>query len=298
MATHSQCGISLGIFGSHLTYSWPRFLEEIPACLMDITPPGDNFSNDCGECNTMWEACAISQGSFLHMVGAAFGASSNSGMMARGYAEHWPRNFLPRTAFRIGHRQEGDTIDKDENKARWALQDALILKHLPQFGLTTDLPVTRQQRNALPTVRVEADEGTSTTLAINSDVGIVSIEFNSIVQDAPSVQMPVSPLRILLSELESRFERSKPLELRVLGTNGKEYHHRNVWKLLASTTMIRVPGSSVVLKKQAISDDVHHSPEPASKDDQWDWAVLLKERGKDGKREFIKTIFHQNRYRH
>ena len=41
------------MFGSHLTYSWPRFLEEVPACLTDTRPPGDKVGNDNGECGTM-----------------------------------------------------------------------------------------------------------------------------------------------------------------------------------------------------------------------------------------------------
>ena len=293
IGVHNERGISLGIFGSHLTFSWPRFIEEVSTCLMDITPPGDDVANDCGQCNRMWEACAVGQGAFLHMVGAAFGASSSSGMMARGYAQDWPQNFLPSAAFRIGHRQGDDAINKDRNNACWVLQDALTFKLLPHFSLTTDSPVPGHQRNALPTAQVEADEGMSTVLVVTSDVGIASVEFNSVTQGVPFVQMPVSPLRFTLSELESRFERSKALELRVLGMNGKEFYCRNVWKVFSSTSMIRVPGSDVVLKKRAISDDVYLSSEAASMESQWEWAVLFKERGKDGKGEFVVTGLRQ-----
>ena len=288
---YSQSGISLGMFGSHLAYSWPRFVEEIPATLMDITPPGDNVAHNCGRRNVMWESCAIGQSFFWQKVGFAFGASSNNNVIARDYAQHWSQQFLPRILPSASQRQDdGDAIDAN-SIARWALQDALILKLLPHFRLTTDVSVTRKQINALPIAQIEADGDTSTTLVITSDVGIVSIEFNSIVQDAPSVQVPMSHLRISLSELESRFERSKPLELRVLGINGKEYFNRNVWKLFSSTSMVRVPGSNVVLKKRAVSDDAHHSYESEPTDDQWHWAVLLEERGKDGKCKFIQTAF-------
>jgi hypothetical protein len=57
-------GISLSMFGNHLTYSWPRFLEEVPACLTDTRPPGGKVGNDNGECGTMWEACSIGQASW------------------------------------------------------------------------------------------------------------------------------------------------------------------------------------------------------------------------------------------
>lgn len=66
LGCHNHKGLSLGMFGSHLSYSWPRFLEEIPSCLTDTTPPGDTVCNDNGECETSWEACSIGQGAFLH----------------------------------------------------------------------------------------------------------------------------------------------------------------------------------------------------------------------------------------
>lgn len=49
-------GISLGMCGSHLTYSWPRFIEEVSACLLDTSEPGETVGNDNGECGTLWEA--------------------------------------------------------------------------------------------------------------------------------------------------------------------------------------------------------------------------------------------------
>ncbi|KAK2591523.1 hypothetical protein QQS21_010773 [Conoideocrella luteorostrata] len=41
LRAHDPKGLSLGMFGSHLTYSWPRFMEEVTDCLLDIRPPGD-----------------------------------------------------------------------------------------------------------------------------------------------------------------------------------------------------------------------------------------------------------------
>jgi hypothetical protein len=69
LGCHDPNGISLGMFGSHLTYSWPRFIEEITSCLTDTRAPGDKVGNDNGECHTMWEACTIGQGAHLHEVG-------------------------------------------------------------------------------------------------------------------------------------------------------------------------------------------------------------------------------------
>ncbi|KAJ4288701.1 hypothetical protein N0V88_007234 [Collariella sp. IMI 366227] len=49
LGIHQPNGLSLGMFGSHLTYAWPRFLEEVAPCLVDETPPGDTVGNDNGE---------------------------------------------------------------------------------------------------------------------------------------------------------------------------------------------------------------------------------------------------------
>ena len=116
-------GISLGMLGSHLTYSWPRFLEEVTSCLLDTTVPGDNVGNDNNECGTCWEACSIGQGAFLHEVGHAFGASYSSGIMRRGYAQHWPRNFLTQTAFCSSTKCAGVLVIDGEtnNRAQWDL---------------------------------------------------------------------------------------------------------------------------------------------------------------------------------
>lgn len=49
---HDPLHISLGIFGSHTTYSWPRFLEEVPSCLLDATPIGITVANNHGQSST------------------------------------------------------------------------------------------------------------------------------------------------------------------------------------------------------------------------------------------------------
>ena len=290
MGISTERGISLGMFGSHLTYSWPRFIEEVPACLMDMTPPGDDAGNDSGECGSLWEACAIGQGTFLSTVGTAFGVLSTAGIMGRGYVEHWPRNFLSRTAPCVAKGTDGVAIieGETENHAQLALRDALVLRLRPHFRFTTDALITSNERSVLPTVHVEYDEGADATLVVESAIGIVSLELNSVAQSKLSVRNPQNRLRFKLHELESRFERTKPLELLALGMNGQELHHRNVWRLFASTAVVRVPGSDVVLKKRAIPDN----PElgSTSNEDQWDWAVLLKKRGGDGNRESLPTI--------
>lgn len=139
-------GISLGMFGSHLAYSWPRFMEEVPACLADVTPTGDTVGNDNGECGTMRGACFVGQGPFLHEVGHAFGAEHTTGIMARGYSKTWGMNF-------IVHGINGIV----ENDAKWDLQDVLKFKLLPHFALPGDEPVPKHFQHAI--VNIEVDLG-------------------------------------------------------------------------------------------------------------------------------------------
>ncbi|KAG9255154.1 putative peptidase family-domain-containing protein [Emericellopsis atlantica] len=111
LGSHDPRGLSLGIFGSHLTYSWPRFVEEIPSCLLDTTRPGVTVGNDNNECESMWEACTVGQGAFLHEVGHAFGAPHTTGIMMRGYARDWAVCFLARTAKSNKTGQQGMHAD-------------------------------------------------------------------------------------------------------------------------------------------------------------------------------------------
>lgn len=84
LGSHNANGLSLDIFGSHLTYSWPRFIEEIASCLTDTRNPSETVGNDCGECGTLWEACSGGQGAFLRELGHAFGAPHTTGIMLGG----------------------------------------------------------------------------------------------------------------------------------------------------------------------------------------------------------------------
>lgn len=289
-------GISLGMFGSHLTYSWPRFLEEVASSLFDTAVPGDNVGNDNNECGTMWEACSIGQGAFLHEVGHAFGAPHTSGIMARGYAQDWPKNFLSCTAYCSHTKQAGATVFDGETKndARWDLSDALSFKLLPHFKLPTDPVLSREALTAEPNVQVlfEDDQGEFLRLVISSPAPMVRIKFNGVTEAEPTIATPISKLQFTLDELEVRFERSKPLALDVLGLNGKSRAIGNVWRLFSNVSFVRVPGSSVVLQKKSImSPKLEASKDGNQNKNNWDWAVLLNEKGKDGTRKIPVTKF-------
>ncbi len=155
LGCHKPQGISLGVFGSHLTYSWPRFLEEVPACLLNTKIPGNAVGNGNNEYGTIWEACSIGQGAFLHEVGHALSAPHSSGIMQRGYAQDWPKCFLSKTAYCSAKDEEGiSVISETENNCTWDLSDALAFKVLPHFRLPGDAIMTLDARSAQPSVTV------------------------------------------------------------------------------------------------------------------------------------------------
>ncbi|ORX97802.1 putative peptidase family-domain-containing protein [Clohesyomyces aquaticus] len=282
LGCHNPNGVSLGMFGSHLTYSWPRFVEEVASCLTDVKAPGDKVGNDNGECATMWEACTIGQGAHLHEVGHAFGCPHRPGIMERGYAQDWPKNFLPETAF-CGHRQTEGVIvsESTPNNARWNLSDALNFRHLPHFRLPSDRIVTPHLRNAGPMAAAEYtdDEELEAVLHISCPAGIARVSFNDVVEQKPSIAEPLTELRYPQEALEARFDRMEPLSLSLLGFNGKEQSIQDVWKLLTVKTFIRIPGSNIRLFKRSVYGDIL---EKDPNHGVYEWAQLLKEKGQDG----------------
>jgi Putative peptidase family len=81
--------------------------------------------------------------------------------MERGYAQDWPKNFLPRTAYCTHTESEGVLVTAETpNNARWNLVDALAFRVLPHFRFPTDPVLPVHIRDASPTVLVvyEDDE--------------------------------------------------------------------------------------------------------------------------------------------
>ncbi|KAJ4314114.1 hypothetical protein N0V94_006628 [Neodidymelliopsis sp. IMI 364377] len=271
---HNASGISLGTFGSHLTYSWPRFTEEISSCLTDARVPGAKLSN--GE-SAIWESCALGQSSFLSAVGLAFGAKS--GPKPHG-EQDWRQNFLP------GANKPDASTENDEampDCGTWSLKDALNLRLSPHFLLPTDKPLTEEERTAIPSAEPKYTDNEhgelDVALRIKSPVGVVRISFNKTPEATPSINSPASEREYRQEELEARFDRSQPLRLDVLGFNGKECTIADVWKALAIKTFVRIPGSSVRLFKRSVyTDQIERYPD----EEVCEWAQLLKERGSDG----------------
>ncbi|KAH7347064.1 putative peptidase family-domain-containing protein [Pyrenochaeta sp. MPI-SDFR-AT-0127] len=286
LGCHNPDGVSLGMFGSHLTYSWPRFLEEVTACLTDTRAPGDKVGNDNGECGTMWEACTIGQGAHLHEVGHAFGSPHRPGIMERGYAQDWPKHFLSKTANGRHLKAQASIIDDETlNNARWNLADALAFRMLPHFRLPTDPVLPIEERNAAPVAHSIFDESdvdeTTATLSISAPCGIARVSFANKHEAEPTATNLAKELRYTETELEQRFDRTTPLRMQVLGFNGKELTVNNVWKLLAAKTFVKIPGSAIRLLKRSVCGNA--SDEGAEDNEEmYEWAQLLCEKGKDG----------------
>ncbi|POS69626.1 metallopeptidase [Diaporthe helianthi] len=245
---HCPNGLSLGIFGSHLAYSWPRFLEEIPNCLLDERAPGDRVGNGHGDrCVSMWKACAVGQGAFLREVGHAFSAPDRSAhsIMATGYSSYskdWPKCFLARTASCAHDKTEGvePVMADTPNECRVDLCD--------------DDDVTR--------------------VVITCEAGIARIWLGFKLEARPSLAHPQTLVQYTRHELQSRLDLRDHLMIEVLSMNGKS-KVADLSQLFASSSSFRVPGTIMRLKKRIINDGV-------VEEDDWRWAVMLKKRGRDG----------------
>ncbi|KAK6832809.1 hypothetical protein RU639_003859 [Aspergillus parasiticus] len=285
LGCHKPDGISLGIFGSHLTYSWPRFLEEVPACLTDMTPTGDTVGNDNGECDTMRGACFVGQGAFLHEVGHAFGAGHTTGIMARGYSKAWAMNF-------VAHETNGTA----ENDAKWDLQDALKFKSLPHFALPGDKPMSNDFR--LAHVRIEVDFGLDNPdimsmegeypegLKVSCTAGLAQVSIENggnppIIHDFINVVTRKGACtRLSIDDVCAKFDQTQPLKVTAMGMNGKVSVVKDLWAMLKERPYIIIPGSNVTLRKQSVRsgdlDSNDHDQEFIK------WAMLLHRRGRDG----------------
>ncbi|KAL5335576.1 putative peptidase family-domain-containing protein [Aspergillus crustosus] len=279
LGCHKPDGISLGIFGSHLTYSWPRFIEEVPASLTDLTLAGETVGNDNGECDTLRGACFVGQGAFLHEVGHAFGAAHTSGIMARGYSKSWGVSFI-----------EHESYSGLKDEAKWDMRDVLKFKLLPHFALPgDDLPITSEFKNASLAVTVDVwkdsdgDENVDEIIKVSSKAGLAQVILQS-GNDEPKEYFSDTTGAYTAFEINTtvkEVDRSKPLKVTALAMNGKERVVKDAWHLFKERPFVAIPGSKIILRKQSA-----HSPsfESGSQDgeDYTSWAMLLNHRGKDG----------------
>ncbi|KAI1498599.1 putative peptidase family-domain-containing protein [Biscogniauxia marginata] len=282
---HNRSGLSLGIFGSHTAYAWPRFMEEIPSCLLDLAPTGDAVANDRGQCSNMQSACCLGQGGMLEEVQRAFGASDITGGKSGGYAKSWSSTFL-------SHR---NSTSQALSSIGWGLQGALQVATTDHFRLPGDARLTPAQLASDVSVRCVLNENDAPCLEVTCLAGLARVRFTS---DADKVvkevdfcskksgsldnSINVGPTKYLLSteELEREFDRSEHIGVEALGMHGKLHSVRSLWLLLADTPFIKVPGTSLVLSKRSVKSAQLERAGAADRP-WWQWALLLKRRHRD-----------------
>lgn len=281
LGCHNADGISLGIFGSHLAYSWPRFFEEVSACLNDAAPPGDSVGNDNNECDSMARACYIGQGAFLHEVGHAFGADHTTGIMARGYSKDWVHNFQP-------------CSPELKHDAKWDLQDALRFMLKPHFRIPGDEPVTTAFANAEVRIEVLPDEdGEEAGLKVHSSAGLAQVVVESPDGGSSSKIYNLRPhlsgrcTEFSITDLAD-FDKATPLQVSALAMNGKTKVVKDAWRLLASKPYIVIPGSKVKLRKTSVK--AANMTEYDDEDHITNWSVLLRKRGHNGSMARVSAI--------
>lgn len=292
----NRSGLSLGMCGSHLTYSWPRFLEEVASCFLDTRNPGPTVGNDCDECGTFWEACAIGQGAFLHEVGHAFGAPHSSGIMLRGYSGFWPRNFLSSTAYWSRRNQKGVAVveGETENEARWDLGDALNWKNLPHFKLPGDVPLPLELLAKVPSVEYSGDKNKG-TVNIVSESGIASIKLND-TTDITLHDPIIYSKSYTTHDLKNRFGFGNSLKLTILGMNGKSRVVKDVWSLFDSRNYIHIPGSNTVLGRYSVmAKDLEDGKCDTSRLAKWSTLLTHKHRDRSI-RGPTKVVIHTGLY--
>ncbi|CAG8476893.1 835_t:CDS:2 [Ambispora leptoticha] len=138
--------VRLGIFGSHTTHAWPRYLEEVVNCFQNNTKTDERIlANDVGESGTWWKCCNIGIGAMLHEVGHALTLPhSFSGIMSRGF------NNLNRT-FTVKEPNNPTPITPSlEYGAHWHRCDVVRFRFHPCFRLPSDPSKRPELKNFAP----------------------------------------------------------------------------------------------------------------------------------------------------
>lgn len=309
-AVGRPAGLSLGVFGSHTTYAWPRFLEEVPACLVDFTPTGETVANDDGHCATMRGACFMGQGSLLREIGHAFGAMDSMGIMARGYVKSWDRIFVEHSN---NGNNSGGLVDNHEPK--WDLQDGIRFLTSEHFRLPNDQSLTGTQQESPVVLRAMLGENDELLLEADCRAGLSRVRFTddkgavawdvdfcrktaaellseseaavygaTTTATATRIKSGPAIFHLTEQELEERFDPSRTWGVEALGMNSIVRKSNNLWALLADRPFVRVPDTSLILSKRSIKSR-HLAPETLGRtrpvEPYWKWALLLKRKHQD-----------------
>ncbi|OLY85198.1 putative zinc metalloproteinase [Smittium mucronatum] len=117
----------LGVFGSHLCFSWPSCLEEVIPCFNDTTKLDLNYmSEDGNNSHEYWRSANVGMGAFLHEVGHMMTMPHTpTGIMIRGFDDY-------NKAFNISEPgNDGPILPSDEGGAHFHRSDLARLRYHP-----------------------------------------------------------------------------------------------------------------------------------------------------------------------
>ncbi|KAK0744655.1 putative peptidase family-domain-containing protein [Apiosordaria backusii] len=279
---HEPDGLSLAVFGSHLTYAWPRFMDEIPECLLDARLSGESVSNENGQCLSLWETCAVSQRDFLCEVHRAFGGTPDQ-FVRSGDIIEWPKAFLSRTAY--CHQSDTDGEEYDLSDPSWlsppsdsfrgSLSDALFLRaSRPHFKLPGDknLPLDA------PVIEI-AGTYEKATISIRSVTKIRKVTTTQGPKPDPSFSSTEHLWQTVLDKDYITKNVQFPWGIKVLADNGVQTEVQNIWAHLHPATTFTIPGHPhITLEKKSVG------PRTGPPSSNWHpWTVMLKKRDAQGK---------------
>ncbi|MCJ1308725.1 hypothetical protein MMC25_002379 [Agyrium rufum] len=279
---HDQSNIKLAMIGSQLTYAWPRFLEEIPSCLLDRRSPGNSVFTKDGKCKSMGLACATGQHELLHALGHALGAYHTCQAENDTMPEDWARNFVAKQSDSGKETEDFVVIDEESKYGKYFDNKDLMYLHLaPHFRLPGETQLPEDAINADPSISVTTNDNTELILEISSAAGISYVSFNDTVgRKFPSTEFETN-IRYTLTDLEDTFTDVKGCsKISVCSLNGKTTSIDDVWSLFESRSAVQVPGSDLVLRKHCVS--VWPGNAPKHPEQTWTWAVMLKRKNHNG----------------
>lgn len=215
----------------------------------------------------------------------------NGNIMQRGYAQHWPKNFLPQTAYCSAKKSEGSFVEdghgdsKMVNPARWDLKDAVNFSLQPHFWIPEDKVLDVTSRSASPSiVLIKEDDSEDYSLEIECAAGIARVSYSGFCDD-DCVSVQNAPIKLGIKKgwlgRKASDEDYSELVIRVLGMNGKEKTFKLRQLLKNRSSHLLIPGTKIRLGRcSAIDDDAAGERKP-----YWEWAVLFNEM-KNGNREY------------
>lgn len=285
-----KSAISLGAFGSHTCWAWPRFVEEVASCLLDSAPCSD-YGVDTGQTHehlSARECCYAGQARMLREVDAAFAGAHRDATSVVAVKRDWAAAWLTRFELREHHP------DMPPSEGLWSLREALDLRCRPHFRLPEDKAevVNKLAQSGRPDISGRFVDG-DMRLKVSAEGGLAWVTIRGVQEYRPSVAEPVQRKEFEYKWLEARYGREEALEVSAVAMNGKVWTVPNVWALFGRMSLVKVPGSDVVLEKTSVKSDNVERYDQGHREgrEYWEWAAMLTQRGVDGKRELLPLTF-------